>query len=188
MLKNTKFLYSVIALLLIVCILFGIHIAKERSLMYERREHYVATFSAQTEGVLEWIRASLESDDPEEKSVSLSSAQNYLELLIDIAYVGTYYSFNYNTLLTEKTFFGGAGMFYYDLTVINDRLTAIRNDFSENEVLSEDDIEYLECAEEAFAYLFERLETDGVINEQAIKSDTYLSNACGYFCYMMLNK
>ncbi len=188
MLKNTKFLYSIITLLLATCILLGIHITKERSLIYEKRMHYVTTFSAQTEGVLEWIRTALESDDSDEISVSLASAQNYLEALIDTAYVGTYYSFHYNTFLTEKTFFGGAGMFYYDLTVISDRFTIIRNNFSENKKLSGKDIEYLKYAEEAFAYLFERIETDGVINEQAIKNDIYLSNTCGFFCNMMLNK
>ncbi|MBR3953393.1 MAG: hypothetical protein IKJ82_07315 [Oscillospiraceae bacterium] len=188
MLKNTKFLYAVIAFFLVVCVLCGIHIAKERSLMYEKRTHYVQTFSAQTEGVLEWIRSALESDDANDISNSLAAAQNHLDSLIDIAYVGTYYSFHYNTLLTEKTFFGSAGMFYYDLMVIDERFGEIQNRLSENKTLSEEDIEYLEYAEEAFTYLFERIETNGIINENAIKSDTYLSSACGYFCYMMLNK
>lgn len=188
MLKNVKFLQCAAAVLLVVCVLMGIHIVKDRSLMYKEREHYVSTFSAQTEGVLEWIQSALESDDPKEISASLSNAQNYLESLTDTAYAGTYYSICYNTLLTEKTFFSGAGMFYHDLMVISGRFTEILENLSENNAISEEDTEYLEYAEEAFSYLFERLETDGVINKQAIKSDTYLSNACGYFCYMMLNK
>ena len=188
MLKNTKFLYAIIAVLTTVCILMGIHIAKERSLMFEKRMHYVTTFSAQTEGVLEWINTALESDDPKEIYSSVAFAQQYLESLIDTAYVGMYHSFHYNSLLTEKTFFGGAGTFYYDLTVINNQFTIIKNSLSENGALSEKDIEYLNYSKEAFAYLFERVETDGIINEQAIKSDTYLSNVCGNFCYMMLNK
>ena len=44
--------------------------------------------------------------------------------------------------------------------------------------MSEEDRAYLEEAEKAFGAFMEKLETDGVINPDAIKSDTYLSYAC----------
>ena len=170
-----------------VSLLFGIHIIKERSLMFEKRTLYVTNFSAQTEGVLEWIRTALESDEPDEISDSIASAQNYLDLLMSTSYAGMYNS-RYHSILTEKDYFGTAGSFYHDLRTIDSQFNIIRKNLSENKILSEKDEEYLKYCEEAFAYLFGRIEADGLINEQAIKSDTYLSNVCGIFSYMMLNK
>lgn len=186
MLKNVKFLQCTAAILLVVCVFMGIHIAKDRAMMYENRAYFVTELSAKTEGVLGWITSSLEAENPDDISSSLSHAKIYLESLTEISSLGIRGVFKYNTLLTEKSFF--IGMFYYDLRDISIRFDEIQQNLSENGRLIEEDFAYLKAAEEAFSYLFERLETDGVINEQAIKSDTYLSNACGYFCYMMLNK
>ncbi len=188
MLKNTKVLYGIISVLLVICILCGIHIAKERSMMYEHRTYFVTQFSAITEGVLDWTRNVIEAETSDEIMTSLPHAKHYLESLIELSSLSTRGVFVYNSLLTEKTFFGGGITFYYDLKVINNRFEEIQQNFSENGKLSEEDLAYLKAVEEAFSYLFERLETNGVINIDAVRSDTYLSNVCGNFCYMMLNK
>ncbi|MBQ7937863.1 MAG: hypothetical protein IJ283_05145 [Oscillospiraceae bacterium] len=175
MLKNVKFLYSVIAVLLAVCILCGIHIMVDNRMMLERKAHYVNTLCAQTEGVHEWIKTALDENDP---SVSLGSAKVCLDALTDTAHVASFYRFEYNELLNVKIFFGGASDFYYNLRHVGERFDEILKNLSEDPVLSEEDRAYLEEAEKAFGAFMEKLETDGVINPDAIKSDTYLSYAC----------
>lgn len=179
MLKNVKFLYSVIAVLLVICVLMGSHIYIERNIMYEKRAHYVYTVVAQTEGVCGWLSSSLEENiSAEEIHSAVSNAKNYLEALIDTAHFATYYSFYYNELLTEKNYFGGASQFYQDLIHINDKLDLILKNLSEKSALSESDRNYLIEAEKAFNSFFNKLEADGVINVETFQSDTYLTYAC----------
>ncbi|MBQ7874754.1 MAG: hypothetical protein IJ306_06300 [Oscillospiraceae bacterium] len=187
MLRNTKILYGIISVLLVICMLCGIHIAKDRAMMYENRAYIVTETSALSEGVLGWITSAVEAENPDDISSSISNAKIYLESLIEITSIGGRGVYKYNILLKEKSY-GIPGMFSHDLRDIELRLDEIQRNLSENGKLSEEDLAYLKAAEEAFGYLFERLETDGVINEDAVKSDTYIANVCGNFCYMMLNK
>jgi len=41
MLKNVKFLYGIIAVLLVICVLCGIHISTDRAMMYENRYFFL---------------------------------------------------------------------------------------------------------------------------------------------------
>ena len=85
MLKNVKFLYGIIAVLLAVCILCISHIAIDRKLMYEQRTRFVTTLSARTEGVYEWIVTLLDENAQDYRpDVSLASGKLYLEGIVEI--------------------------------------------------------------------------------------------------------
>ena len=179
MLKNVKFLYGIIAVLLAVCILCISHIAIDRKLMYEQRTRFVTTLSARTEGVYEWIVTLLDENAQDYRpDVSLASGKLYLEGIVEITDFISASPLYYNDLFTKKVYFGGASEFHHCLINVNIRFSEIQQNLDKNGSLSEEDREYLEKAETAFGKLFSKLETDDVINEQAIKNDLYLTYVC----------
>lgn len=106
MLKNTKFLYCIIAVLLTVCILCGIHIAKDYKMTQDNRyllvNHIAAHIDAASAYSKEVLSYEYKTDDFDS---SLAWTKNSLELASQkLEFLSTYYPHSYNIITSYRDF------------------------------------------------------------------------------------
>ncbi len=165
MLKNTKFLYSVIAVLAVICILMGIHITKDYSMMLESREHLLNKFLIDASELVAWSGELL---DPETDESTFNTAfaqveMNLQEISNNFQYLQPPYS-SYNIFLKEKEYqyyahFGhGFDGYYRDILLMEKR-------YEENGKLSEEDLLYIKTLHDSTDIMLSKLLDENIDDE-----------------------
>ena len=182
MLKNTKFLYCIIAVLLTVCILCGIHIIKDFSMMYESREHLLNSFAIDASELVAWSGELLNSEnDKATFDIAFSQVKmNLSEVYGHFNYFKPPYGL-YNIFLKEKQYqyyavFGYSFEGYYtDIVLMEKR-------YEESGKLSEEDLLYIKTLHDSMEYMLSKLldensNTEYLLNvkKEYIKNDDLFS-------------
>ncbi|MBQ2794507.1 MAG: hypothetical protein IJF04_00625 [Oscillospiraceae bacterium] len=106
MLKNVNFLYGIIAVLLVICVLCGIHISTDRAMMYENRYFFLYYIGGSIDISSKYAKQTLDNpfgSDSFESGLywtrnSLESASDKVEFLLK------YYPHTYNIVNKTKDF------------------------------------------------------------------------------------
>ncbi|MBQ7874755.1 MAG: hypothetical protein IJ306_06305 [Oscillospiraceae bacterium] len=187
MLKNTKVLYGIISVLLVICILCGIHIVKNYSLLLETREHLLNSFAVNASELYSWTEEILDPDTDEAAFVTAIARIKYcLDKMAERSeYLCPPYSV-YNVLFFEEKYqyyivadwFSG---YYTDIVLMERR-------YEENGKLSEEDMLWIETLHTATEELLDELLGENIDDEyilnvknEYIKKDDLFSILCYNF-------
>ena len=200
MLKNTKFLYSVIAVLTAVCIVLGIHITKDFEMMLNNRYFLIFYTGTSFDIISNNAKEALECEyKTEEFENNLAKIKNSLETLTQrIEFIFTFYPHNYNVVNSVNDFISyspsGTSFEPYSLDFVLSELAneaeTIENYYKENGNLTEEHIKWLESISSASDELIEELyytnkEGELELSDKYYKEDKEFCNLISEFLEKM---
>lgn len=187
MFKNIKFLYAVIAVLLVFCIFCAMHIAKDFSMMYKSREHLFNSFAVDLAELADWSGKLLDSET-DKTTFNISFAQvkiNLQEISNHFQYLNPPYS-SYNIFLKEKQF--QHYLFYYDFKGYYTDIELMEKRYEENGKLAEEDLLYIKTLHDSTETMLLKLLDENIddeyffnVKKEYFRKDNLFSALCKEF-------